>query len=454
MKRLTQLLDKNGIEYGRTETTSSTRAFDYKTGKTKSVSIGAEDLIISAYQPLSVLTQVLFDPEVKVEDSLTYDVTAWSLPYAYGLESYATTQAMDIIPGYTFPTNISQEKRSPQYAYLAKWESVEDVKFLAEVLKHGITVRYANTPFTIEKESYQAGTLVMTRADNRKNPRFDQILAAAAAKLDKTITGVETGFSERGPDLGSDAMRLIQSDKIALLSDEGVSPYGFGVIWHYFEQVLEYPVDVFYRNSLGGIPLEEYHTLILPSGNYNFSENEQSEIDQWISQGGHLIALEGAIRSFLDQDGYRLKRFATEQERKEQEELNEKAQLEGRLDPYMGASRRRISSSLPGAIFQTRMDKTHPLAFGIGSQYFSLKTSTTALPLQKNLSNVGTIGKDPLTVGFIGSKALDRLQESVSFVVESKGAGHITYMVDNPLFRGFWDNGLLLFGNALFLVGN
>ena len=249
-------------------------------------------------------------------------------------------------------------------------------------------------------------------------------------------------------------MRLIQSDKIALLSDEGVSPYGFGVIWHYFEQVLEYPVDVFYRNSLGGIPLEEYHTLILPSGNYNFSENEQSEIDQWISQGGHLIALEGAIRSFLDQDGYRLKRFATEQERKEQEELNEKAQLEGRLDPYMGASRRRISSSLPGAIFQTRMDKTHPLAFGIGSQYFSLKTSTTALPLQKNLSNVGTIGKDPLTVGFIGSKALDRLQESVSFVVESKGAGHITYMVDNPLFRGFWDNGLLLFGNALFLVGN
>lgn len=454
LKRLTQLLDKNGIEYGRTETTSSTRAYDYQSGKTKSVSIGAEDLIISAYQPLSVLTQVLFDPAVRVEDSLTYDVTAWSLPYAYGLETYATTQAMDIIPGYTLPTALNQEKRSPQYAYLAKWESVEDVKFLASLLQKGIKVRFASMPFTIEKESYDAGTLVITRADNRKNPSFDQILAAAAKKTQKTIRGIETGFSERGPDLGSDAMRLIRSDKIAVLSDEGVSPYGFGVIWHYFEQVLEYPIDVYYRNSLADIALEDYHTLILPSGNYNFSENEQSHIDQWISQGGHLIALEGAIRAFVGQDGYRLERYATDKERKEQEELNEKEQLEGRLDPYMGASRRRISSSLPGAIFQTRMDKTHPLAFGIGSQYFSLKTSSTSLPLQKNLSNVGTIAKDALTVGFVGRKALARLQESVSFAVESKGAGHITYMVDNPLFRGFWDNGLLLFGNALFLVGN
>lgn len=454
LKRLTQLLDKNGIEYGRTETTNGTRAFDYRTGKTKSISIGAEDLIISAHQPLSVLTQVLFDPEVRVEDSLTYDVTAWSLPYAYGLETYATTQAMDVIPGYTFPTRINQSSQVNKYAYLARWESVEDVKFLSQLLKAGIKVRFASIPFTIEKESYAAGTLVITRADNRSKANFDRTVALAAQKNQKSLTGIETGFSERGPDLGSDAMRLIQSDKIAILSDEGVSPYGFGVVWHFFEQVLKYPLDVYYRNSLSDIPLSEYHTLIMPDGNYNLESDEQSHLDEWISQGGHVIAIEGAIRSFVDQDGYRLERFATEEERKEQSEMAEKERLDGRLDPYMGASRRRISNSLPGAIFQIKMDKTHPLAFGIGDQYFSLKTNTISLPLQKNLSNVGIVGKDPLTVGFVGAKALDRLKESISFAVERKGAGHITYMVDNPLFRGFWDNGLFLFGNALFLVGN
>lgn len=454
LKRLTELLDKNGIQYGRTETTSSTRAFDYQTGKNRTISIGAEDLIISAYQPLSVLTQVLFDPTVQVEDSLTYDVTAWSLPYAYGVETYATTQAMDVIPGYIFSAPVSTRNSNSPYAYLAKWESVEDAKFLARLLQKGIKVRFASLPFTIEKNSYQAGTLVITRADNRKNSNFDAQVAAAAKALKKPLNTLETGFSERGPDLGSDAMRLVQSTKIAVLSDEGVSPYGFGVVWYYFEQVLGYPVDVFYRNRLNRIPLDEYQTLILPNGSYNLSATERERIGDWVNQGGHLIAVDGAVRSFIDQEGYRLESFATDQEEKESEELQEQEILDGRLDPYMGASRRRISASLPGAIFKIQLDKSHPLAFGMDDHYFTLKTGTMALPFQKRLNNVGTVGKNPLTVGFVGTKALERLEETISFAVESKGGGHITYMVDNPLFRGFWDNGLFLFSNALFFVGN
>lgn len=454
LKRLTELLDKNGIQYGRTETTSSTRAFDYQTGKNRTISIGAEDLIISAYQPLSVLTQVLFDPTVQVEDSLTYDVTAWSLPYAYAVETYATTQAMDVIPGYTFSAPVSTRNSNSPYAYLAKWESVEDAKFLARLLQKGIKVRFASLPFTIEKNSYQAGTLVITRADNRKNSNFDARIAAAAKALKKPLNTLETGFSERGPDLGSDAMRLVQSTKIAVLSDEGVSPYGFGVVWYYFEQVLGYPVDVFYRNRLNRIPLDEYQTLILPNGSYNLSATERERIGDWVNQGGHLIAVDGAVRSFIDQEGYRLESFATDQEEKESEELQEQEILDSRLDPYMGASRRRISASLPGAIFKIQLDKSHPLAFGMDDHYFTLKTGTMALPFQKRLNNVGTVGKNPLTVGFVGAKALERLEETISFAVESKGGGHITYMVDNPLFRGFWDNGLFLFSNALFFVGN
>jgi hypothetical protein len=39
------------------------------------------------------------------------------------------------------------------------------------------------------------------------------------------------------------------------------------------------------------------------------------------------------------------------------------------------------------------------------------------------------------------------------FGVEEKGEGHVVYFVDNPLFRGFWENGKLLFGNAVWSVG-
>jgi len=39
------------------------------------------------------------------------------------------------------------------------------------------------------------------------------------------------------------------------------------------------------------------------------------------------------------------------------------------------------------------------------------------------------------------------------FGVEHKGRGQVVYLIDNPLFRGFWESGKLIFANALFMVG-
>ena len=55
----------------------------------------------------------------------------------------------------------------------------------------------------------------------------------------------------------------------------------------------------------------------------------------------------------------------------------------------------------------------------------------------------------PLT----GHEAQQRIANTLVFGVEPMGAGAIIYFVDNPLFRGFWYGGKLLFGNAVFLVG-
>jgi hypothetical protein len=39
------------------------------------------------------------------------------------------------------------------------------------------------------------------------------------------------------------------------------------------------------------------------------------------------------------------------------------------------------------------------------------------------------------------------------FGVEDKGKGHVVYMVDNPMFRSFWESGKMIFSNAVFIVG-
>jgi hypothetical protein len=44
------------------------------------------------------------------------------------------------------------------------------------------------------------------------------------------------------------------------------------------------------------------------------------------------------------------------------------------------------------------------------------------------------------------------MKNTLVFGVDNQGRGSVIYMVDNPLFRGFWENGKLFFANALFLV--
>lgn len=451
LKALTDLLDKNGIRYGRTAGTSVS-AYNYQDGSNASFSVSENDLVISAYQPLSTLTQVLLDPSAELEDSLTYDITSWSLPYAYGLEAYATTQRLNVSREFTYPDNenAGASVKNGAYAYLAHWESMKDARFLADIIQQGILVRYASQPFAIEGTSYPAGTLVMTRADNRKKNDFAETVRALSDQHGIGVTSIQTGFSEQGQDLGSDAMRVIDPPKIAVLSGEGTSANGFGQVWYYFEQRLGYQIGIYDADNMGRIDLDEYNILVLPEGRYRLSEGNLKDIQDWVAGGGRLIALGYANASLAGKSGFNLSEYATDKDEKAAEQEEEEEVLDSRYHDYAGAARRRITSSLPGAIFKLKMDATHPLAFGLSEEYFSLKTSTLHYAPMKNSWNVGIIEENPMISGFVGAQALASMKNTVVYGVQERGRGSIVYMVDNPLFRGFWENGLFLFSNAVF----
>jgi len=44
------------------------------------------------------------------------------------------------------------------------------------------------------------------------------------------------------------------------------------------------------------------------------------------------------------------------------------------------------------------------------------------------------------------------MKNTLAFGVERKGRGNIVYLIDNPLFRGFWEEGKFLMSNAVFFV--
>jgi len=99
------------------------------------------------------------------------------------------------------------------------------------------------------------------------------------------------------------------------------------------------------------------------------------------------------------------------------------------------------------------MDNTHPLGYGYSDHYFTLKNAASHYAYLPNGGNVAVI-KNPSAYisGFAGINAKSKIDESLVFGVEKMGAGNVVYMVDNPLYRDFWENGKLLFGNAVFIV--
>jgi hypothetical protein len=454
IKALCNLMDKNHIQYGKAKANTSLRAYNYNTGEDETVSLGENDLVISAYQPLGLFTQVLFEPKSELEDSLTYDITAWSMPYAYGLEAYASTQEVQVTPGYEFSDYIISRTLPNAYAYLSKWESMEDARFLSEVLKAGMKVRYATSDFELEGATYKPGTLIITRADNRKlTGDFDVMIREITNRLEHDVDAVQTGLVNKGSDLGSNSLNLIETPKVVVVSGEGTSPYSFGQVWYYFEQALGYPVTIITKDQLSSFDYSDYNLLVMPEGWYSLGDNDLSKLSSWVSGGGRLIAIGSALRAFKDKDGFSLTEFASSSEKDEAKKQAEREELAARLNHYSGQERRWISNSIPGAIFKLNLDNTHPLGYGLDDFYFTLKTGSSRYKLLKDVWNVGTIGEDTMISGFAGAKAKEKLKNSVVFAVQDKGRGSVTYMVDNPLFRGFWENGKFIFSNAVFFVG-
>jgi len=433
---LLSLLDAHGIKYGHPTKTSSTRMTSYTDGKETTVNISESDVIISVDQQDKVLLQVLMDPTTSIEDSLTYDITAWSLPRAFGVEAYASSTPVGQ-DTYT-PRRSANELQDNAYAYLLPWNSLADARFLAAVQAAGLRVRVSQGEFTADGRDYKRGTLLILRGENDDVANYEEIVRREATKHSVDIYSVQTGWTEKGPDLGSGQMSYIRDAKIAVLTGDGISSYSHGEVWHLLEQELGEDVTVMKTSQISSHVLHDYTCLILPSGRYSsISEDQWSHIRSWVSQGGKLIGIGGAYRSMSTLSGFDMDDGDDEEE-------------EPRDIRFADQERDYLRSSIPGAIFATRMDDTHPLSYGIGSTYYSLVTGSAGVPRQDGAWNVTKWSRSDALFGFAGSKAIDLMDGKSLHLAQRIGGGQVIYLTDNPLFRSFWYEGKLLVCNAIY----
>lgn len=435
-----KLLEKNNIEYG--IISGKIKGYRYFTGKEEEAQLEEYSIAVSMYQAKSSLVKVLFEPKSKLADSVTYDITAWSIPFAYGVEAYALKEKKEFITGTLH--NDDTKPFTSTYGYLIPYTSLNSTKALAYLLKNGVKMRYAEKPFLYNNKNYDRGTLIILKTGNT-NKNWNELVKDAATKFNLNADAVSTGFVEKGADFGSSEVHFITAPKVAVLTGEQVSSTDAGEVWNLFDNELDYPVSLINANDLLRVNLKNYTVLIMPDGNYKLNDKAINEkLKDFVKSGGNLIAMQGAVAVLAANDwGIKLK----------EDKADDKKEDYTLLKKYADRERDGLPNSIPGAIYKVELDNTHPLAYGYPDYYFTLKQDTNIYEFMKDGWNVGVLKKENYTAGFTGYKAKIKLKDGLLFGVEEMGSGSVIFLADNPLFRLFWENGKMLFGNAVFLVG-
>jgi hypothetical protein len=439
MKALLDMLDRNSIAYGFANA-GTANGYNYLSGKMESFTLEQGDLVISTQQPKGVLARVLFEPQSKITDSATYDITAWSLPYAFGVSAYGVKEKLG--SNKAAAVAAGPALTGGAYGYLKTWNGFDDARFLADCHKKGIKVRVTEKSLEIDGKQYPAGTLIIIRTSNNGLVNFDDVVLKLAAGHKTQLVPVKSGFVDKGADFGSSDIRSLRKPKVAMLTGENTSGLSAGVVWHFFDQQLKYPVSLINVNDANRTDWKKYDVVIAPDGSYQQLFAREGALRNWVSQGGRLIALENAVAMVANAEWGGLKAKKPEEEKK-----GDYAELR----TYGGREQDYLKESNPGSIFRLDLDNTHPLGFGFPNYYFTLKSDLNMYEFMKDGWNVGVVKKEGKVAGFTGVNATKKLKDGVLIGQLPVGRGSVVFFADDPIFRSFWESGKLLLANAIFM---
>ncbi len=112
-------------------------------------------------QKKNKLIHAMFDTQTKFQDSLFYDVSAWTFPLAFNLNysfQKSTALAGEEIDDLKFEEETVEQS---SYAYLLESNGYYTPKFIYELLEAGVRVKVGLKPFSIDGNSYDYGSIMI-----------------------------------------------------------------------------------------------------------------------------------------------------------------------------------------------------------------------------------------------------------------------------------------------------
>ncbi len=442
LRKLAELLTKNKISYafGSEKGDRSLNGYNYETQKVETFKLERNDMVVNVAQKHGVLANILFEPQTLITDSNTYDITAWALPYAYALNAYGLKENLSGVHSFIEEPKKTAVTVTKPYAWVLSWNGIEDAKVLMALQQKDIKVRMAEQAFTIGGEVYKAGTLLIYRAENEKRKsNFQSQIETLLKDLNADFKVLSSGYVEKGKDFGSSTYRLLAMPKVAVLAGQEASSQSVGEIWHFFEQELNYPISIVNVSTAANLDVNQINTLIVPDGYY--AEKLAEQLATWVSAGGKLILLEDAIAAVVGKKPFQIKR------KEEPKNDNAKANTQ----TYSSRDHDDFSNSIPGAIYKVYLDQTHPLSYGLGKYYYTLKTDANIYEPLDNGYNIGLLKADSYVAGVAGTKVKAKIASGMLYGAQEIGKGQVLYIATGLIFRQFWEGGKQVLANGVFL---
>ena len=398
--------------------------------------------IIPMNQPKRTLINAMFYTQTEFKDSLFYDVSAWTFPLAFNVNYSYTDNLSKSSVSKLFGEEVTETKKpvgnvdsKSEYAYLFEPHEYYAQAAVYHLIKEGIRVKTATRKFSINGKEFDFGTYLIPVQNQTMNSEdiYNKLLEISNTyniNFESQATGITSGI-----DLGSDYFIIVNEPKIGLIVGDGVRSYDAGEIWHLLDTRYDIPITKLDVDDLRYIDLSKYSHIILPD--YNGSKLRSEQINEYINGGGNLIAYRNSVK-WVSNNLNELE-FLTN-------DLKASGVSFSDREKFYGAQQ------TGGAIFESNIDRSHPVNYGIESNTLPLFRNSNVYmsKSEQSFNNPITYSSNPLMSGYISEENISLLKNSVPFKVIRSGKGKILLMTDNTNFRAFWfgTNRILL--NMLF----
>jgi hypothetical protein len=405
--------------------------------------------IVPLNQPQYRLIKAFFETRNEFQDSLFYDVSAWTMPMAFNMDYMALSSRIlnlaDVSPldeTFTLPKGDLRGEKTA-YAYAFGWEGYYAPKAAYELMEKGYLVRVNHEPITLpDKTVLQRGSILVSMPREKKEltaEGLDKDLQKIAEETGLIIHAITSGFTE-GINLGSPQIDVLKKPKIALLVSTGVMSLEAGEIWHLMDQRMDVPITLLPTERLVSADLSRYNVLIMPNGPYNtIGKDEAGKIKAWASAGGTLMARGNALKWINEQE---LVTFEFKEDDDEDKETK----------PYADFTKNTGARMTSGTIFHARLDTSHPIGYGYEKpEIFTFRNNNLFLENAQNpYANPLKYTGNPLASGYVHPENLEKIKNTAIIQVKKLGSGRVIGLVDNPNFRATWFGTNKLFLNAIF----